>query len=263
MLSAAEAWGGRSWHEGRRSISGSANQRLNQAGKVCGGANSSPTFTVPACCGAVLQSHVDDLSQALAMTGVRGRDRRRSTAGQPDGGRCRTSMRLRQSLYVGEPVATVAADTEPARAAAAAINVTIRIAGRTIARSGAFAECRRYPREAAEYLKSSGRNQDNLCSRTSFREGDIERAGATTSFRGPLSDAAAGARPSTLWRSGRNGANGRVTLWSATNQFSGQANVSEVSQHADVAAALPHPAHRRRFGNKMEPHISRSRCYWR
>ena len=81
--------------------------------------------------------------------------------------------------YVGEPVAAVAAETEAqARAAAAAIEVDLRgIAG------GAHRRKRRLRRTPpsftstpAEYIKVFDAGTDgNLCSRTSFREGDVER----------------------------------------------------------------------------------------
>jgi len=80
--------------------------------------------------------------------------------------------------YVGEPVAAVAAETEAqARAAATAIDVTYKELPASLSPQDALAPDAAVIHEnAAEYIKVfDAGTSGNLCSRTSFREGDIER----------------------------------------------------------------------------------------
>ncbi len=233
--------------------------------KVCGSAQFIADLYRPNMLfGAVLQSpHAHarilnyDLSQALAMTGVRaivtGDDLQQNWR---MGAFIKDEHALAKGKvrYVGEPVAAVAADTEAiARAAAAAINVTYEELPAALSPEAALSPgAAVIHEEAAEYLKVfEAGTKDNLCSRTSFREGDIERGWRDSDL---IFEARYQTQPQahvSLEPCGalaEMDANGRVTLWSANQSvFRVQANVSRVSRHADVAAALPHPAHRRRL----------------
>src|SRR5580658_6718547 len=157
--------------------------------KVCGSAQFIADLYRPNMLfGAVLQSpHAHarilnyDLSQALAMTGVRAivtgddlqQNWRMGAFIKDEHALAKGKLR-----YVGEPVAAVAADTEAiARAAAAAINVTYEELPAALSPEAALSPgAAVIHEEAAEYLKVfEAGTKDNLCSRTSFREGDIER----------------------------------------------------------------------------------------
>jgi CO/xanthine dehydrogenase Mo-binding subunit len=164
--------------------------------------------------------------------------------------------------YVGEPVAAVAAETEAlARAAAAAIEVTYEELPAALSPQEALLPDAAVIHEhAAEYIKvfDAGTNA-NLCSRTSFQEGDIERGWRESDL---IFEASYQTQPQahvSLEPCGalaEMDANGRVSLWSA--------NQSVFRVQANVAESLGLPMSRLRcltpkigagFGNKMEPHV--------
>ena len=164
--------------------------------------------------------------------------------------------------YVGEPVAAVAADTEAiARAAAAAIHVTYEELPAALSPEAALSPgAAIIHEEAAEYLKVfEAGTKDNLCSRTSFREGDIERGWRDSDL---IFEARYQTQPQahvSLEPCGalaEMDANGRVTLWSANQSvFRVQANVSESLGMPMSRLRCLTPRIGAGFGNKMEPHI--------
>ena len=241
--------------------------------KVCGSAQFIADLYRPNMLfGAVLQSpHAHarilnyDLSQALAMTGVRGivtgddiQQNWRMGAFIKD----EHALAKGKVRYVGEPVAAVAADTEAiARAAAAAINVTYEELPAALSPEAALSPgAAVIHEEAAEYLKVfEAGTQDNLCSRTSFREGDIERGWRDSDL---IFEARYQTQPQahvSLEPCGalaEMDANGRVTLWSANQSvFRVQANVSESLGMPMSRLRCLTPRIGAGFGNKMEPHI--------
>jgi CO/xanthine dehydrogenase Mo-binding subunit len=164
--------------------------------------------------------------------------------------------------YVGEPVAAVAAETETlARAAAAAIEVTYEELPAALSPQEALSPDAAVIHEhAADYIKvfDAGTNA-NLCSRTSFQEGDIQRGWRESDL---IFEASYQTQPQahvSLEPCGalaEMDANGRVSLWSA--------NQSVFRVQANVAESLGLPMSRLRcltpkigagFGNKMEPHV--------
>lgn len=163
--------------------------------------------------------------------------------------------------YVGEPVAAVAADTEAiARAAAAAIEVIYEELPAALSPEQALADAAVIHEDAAAYIKvfDTG-TAGNLCSRTSFREGDIEQgwresdlifeARYQTQAQAHVSLEPCGALAEI-------DANGRVTLWSANQSvFRVQANVSESLGLRMSRLRCLTPRVGAGFGNKMEPHI--------
>src|SRR6476660_2205841 len=206
-----------------------------------------------------------DLSQALAMTGVRGivtgddiQQNWRMGAFIKD----EHALAKGKVRYVGEPVAAVAADTEAiARAAAAAINVTYEELPAALSPEAALSPgAAVIHEEAAEYLKVfEAGTQDNLCSRTSFREGDIERGWRDSDL---IFEARYQTQPQahvSLEPCGalaEMDANGRVTLWSANQSvFRVQANVSESLGLPMSRLRCLTPKIGAGFGNKMEPHV--------
>jgi aerobic-type carbon monoxide dehydrogenase small subunit (CoxS/CutS family) len=167
--------------------------------------------------------------------------------------------------YVGEPVVAVAADTETiARQAAAAIVVNYEELSTALSPEEALApEAAVIHEEAAAYIKvfDTG-TQGNLCSRTSFREGDIEQgwrdsdrifeAHYETQPQAHVSIEPCGALAEI-------DASGRITLWSANQSvFRVQANVSESLGIPMSRLRCLTPRIGAGFGNKMEPHISQS-----
>ncbi len=164
--------------------------------------------------------------------------------------------------YVGEPVVAVAADTETiARQAAAAIVVNYEELSAALSPEEALApEAAVIHEEAAAYTKvfDTG-TQGNLCSRTSFREGDIEHgwrdsdrifeAHYETQPQAHVSIEPCGALAEI-------DASGRITLWSANQSvFRVQANVSESLGIPMSRLRCLTPRIGAGFGNKMEPHI--------
>ena len=164
--------------------------------------------------------------------------------------------------YVGEPVAAVAAETEAlARAAAAAILVTFEELPAALSPQEALAPNAAIIHEhAADYIKVFDAGTcGNLCSRTSFQEGDVERGFRDSDL---IFEASYQTQPQahvSLEPCGalaEMDANGRISLWSA--------NQSVFRVQANVAESLGLPMSRLRcltpkigagFGNKMEPHV--------
>jgi CO/xanthine dehydrogenase Mo-binding subunit len=222
--------------------------------------------------GAVLQSpHAHarivnyDLSQALAIPGVRaiatGEDLQKHWR---VGAFIKDEHALAKGKvrYVGEPVAAVAADTEAiARAAAAAIDIAYEELPAALSPEAALAPSAGVIHEdAAAYIKvfETG-TRGNLCSRTSFREGDIDQgwrdsdmvfeAHYQTQPQAHVSLEPCGALAEI-------DANGRISLWSANQSvFRVQANVAESLGLAMSRLRCLTPRVGAGFGNKMEPHI--------
>ena len=164
--------------------------------------------------------------------------------------------------YVGEPVAAVAAETEAqARAAAQAVVVEYEELPAVLTPEDALrADAPILHEDLAGYFKVfDAGSERNICSRTSFREGDIDRAWETcdlvledtyeTQPQAHLAIEPCGALAEV-------DSQGRVTLWSA--------NQSVVRVQANVCESLKLPMSKLRsltprvgggFGNKMEPHV--------
>ena len=219
--------------------------QLEAQEKVCGSAQFIADLYRPNMLyGAVLQSpHAHarilkyDLSQALAIAGVRAivtgddlQENWRMGAFIKD----EHALAKGKVRYVGEAIAAVAADTEAiARKAAAAIIVTYQELPAALSPEEALLSDAAIIHEAArEYVKvfDTG-TKANLCSRTSFREGDIDQgwrdsdrvfeARYQTQAQAHVSLEPCGALAEM-------DADGRVTLWSANQSvFRVQANVSE------------------------------------
>jgi CO/xanthine dehydrogenase Mo-binding subunit len=222
--------------------------------------------------GAVLQSpHAHarilryDLSAALAIPGVRAvvtgddlQDQWRMGAFIKD----EHALAKGKVRYVGEAVAAVAADTETiARAAAAAIDVTYEELPAALSPEAALtSDAAVIHEDAAEYIKvfDTG-TAGNLCSRTSFREGDIERGWRESDL---IFEARYQTQPQahvSLEPCGalaEMDANGRITLWSANQSvFRVQANVCESLGLPMSRLRCLTPRIGAGFGNKMEPHV--------
>lgn len=168
----------------------------------------------------------------------------------------------RKVLYVGEPVAAVAAETEAeARAACRLIRVDYEELPAVLSPEEGIAEGAPILHEELEsYFKvfdagSSG----NICSRTALEEGDVAAAWAecdlieegefTTQPQAHLALEPCGALAEV-------DANGRVTLWSANQSvFRVQANVSESLGLPMSRLRCLTPRVGGGFGNKMEAHI--------
>jgi CO/xanthine dehydrogenase Mo-binding subunit len=222
--------------------------------------------------GAILQSpyaHARilgyDLSEALALPGVRA-----IVTGEDVQGAWRLGAFIKDEhalakgkvRYVGEIVAAVAADTEEiARAAVRLIQVNYEELRAVLSpEAGLVPGAPVIHEDAKEYFKvfDTG-TQDNLCSRTSFREGDLTQGwrdsdlvvehSYETQAQAHLSIEPCGALAEM-------DASGRVTLWSANQSvFRVQANVSESTglPMSRLRCLTPHVG--AGFGNKMEPHV--------
>jgi CO/xanthine dehydrogenase Mo-binding subunit len=222
--------------------------------------------------GAILQSPLPharirgyDLSEALALPGVRAivtgddlDDAHRMGAFVKD----EPAFAKGKVRYVGEIVAAVAADTEAiARQATRLIRVDYEELPAVLDPVQALApDATRVHEDAASYASAFDSGTDgNLCSRTSFRAGDIDAAWAQcdlvveghyhTQAQAHLSIEPCGALAEV-------DAAGRVTLWSA--------NQSVFRVQASVCESLGLPMTRLRcltprigagFGNKMEAHV--------
>ncbi|MDM0001748.1 xanthine dehydrogenase family protein molybdopterin-binding subunit [Variovorax sp. J22P240] len=222
--------------------------------------------------GAILQSHLPharirgyDLSEALALPGVRA-----IVTGDdlPDAHRMGAFIKDEPAFakgkvrYVGEIVAAVAADTEAiARQATRLIRVDYEELPAVLDPAEALAPgAAVVHEEASSYVKVfDAGTEGNLCSRTSFRAGDADKAWAEcdlvvegryqTQAQAHLSLEPCGALAEI-------DATGRVTLWSA--------NQSVFRVQASVCESLGLPMTRLRcltprigagFGNKMEAHV--------
>jgi len=222
--------------------------------------------------GAILQSHLPharilryDLTEALALPGVHA-----IVTGDDldDAHRMGAFIKDEQAFakgkvrYVGEIVAAVAADTEAiARQATRLIRIDYEELPAVLDPAHALAPGAAVVHDdAASYVTvfDSG-TQGNLCSRTSFRAGDVDSAWARcdlvvegsyqTQAQAHLSLEPCGALAEV-------DAAGRVTLWSA--------NQSVFRVQASVCESLGLPMTRLRcltprigagFGNKMEAHV--------
>lgn len=222
--------------------------------------------------GAILQSHLPharirgyDLREALAVPGVRA-----IVTGDdlPDAHRMGAFIKDEPAFakgkvrYVGEIVAAVAADTEAiARQATRLIRVDYEELPAVLDPAEALAPGAAVIHEdASSYVKVfDAGTEGNLCSRTSFRAGDADKAWAEcdlvvegsyqTQAQAHLSLEPCGALAEI-------DATGRVTLWSA--------NQSVFRVQASVCESLGLPMTRLRcltprigagFGNKMEAHV--------
>ena len=222
--------------------------------------------------GAILQSpyaHARilgyDVSEALALPGVRAvvtgedvREEWRLGAFIKD----EHAIAKGKVRYVGEIVAAVAADTEEiARAAVRLVRVDYEELGAVLSpEEGLAAGAPVIHEQAAQYFKvfDTG-TQGNLCSRTSFREGDVAQGwresdlivehSYETQAQAHLSIEPCGALAEV-------DAGGRVTLWSANQSvFRVQANVSESTGLSMAKLRCLTPRVGAGFGNKMEPHV--------
>jgi len=163
--------------------------------------------------------------------------------------------------YVGEPVAAVAADTEAiARAAAQAIRVDYEELPALLSPEDALDSGVHIHEGVGQYFKVfDAGSQGNLCSRTEFSEGDIERGFRESDivFENHFeTQAQAHVALEPCGALAEVDPQGRLTLWSA--------NQSVFRVQACVAEALGIPMTRIRcltpriggaFGNKMEPHV--------
>ena len=242
--------------------------------KVCGSAQFIADLYRPNMLfGAVLQSpHAHarilnyDLSQALAMTGVRGivtgddlQQNWRMGAFIKD----EHALAKGKVRYVGEPVAAVAADTEAiARAAAAAINVTYEELPAALSPEAALSPgAAVIHEEAAEYLKVfEAGTQDNLCSRTSFREGDIERGWRDSDL---IFEARYQTQPQAhVWQKWMQTAASRCGR--RTNRYFGSKPTSPSLSACRCRGCVASPrASAPVLATRWNRTSSRSRCYWR
>lgn len=164
--------------------------------------------------------------------------------------------------YVGEIVAAVAADTEEiARAAARLVRVDYEVLDAVLDPMEALRPGSALVHDDASSYAAvfdSG-TQGNVCARSSFREGDVERAWAEcdlvvegefqTQAQAHLSIEPCGALAEV-------DAAGRVTLWSANQSvFRVQANVCESLGLPMTRLRCLTPRIGAGFGNKMEAHV--------
>ncbi len=221
--------------------------------------------------GAILQSPLPharirgyDLAEALAMPGVHAIVTGDDFA-EPDrmGAFIKDEHALAKDKvrYVGEPVAAVAADTEAtARAAAQAIRVDYEELPALLSPEEALASPVHIHEGVEQYFKVfDAGSQGNLCSRTEFTEGDIERGFLESDivFENHFeTQAQAHVALEPCGALAEVDPQGRLTIWSA--------NQSVFRVQACVAEALGIPMTRIRcltpriggaFGNKMEPHV--------
>jgi len=170
-----------------------------------------------------------------------------------------TAIAKERVRYVGEPVAAVAADTEEqARAACRMIDVDYEVLPSILTPDEALDgnAVAIHPDLARYHKVFAAKSAGNVCSETSFTEGDVDAAFARCDL---VLDDCFSTQAQAMEPGGALAeidAAGRVTLWS-TNQsvFRVQANVCE-------SLALPMPKLRcltprvgGAFGNKMEAHI--------
>jgi CO/xanthine dehydrogenase Mo-binding subunit len=164
--------------------------------------------------------------------------------------------------YVGEAVAAVAADTESiARAAASAIEVTYEELPAALSPQEALAPGAAIIHEdAANFIKvfETG-TAGNLCSRTSFKEGNIEQGWRESDliFEGSYqTQPQAHVSLEPCGALAEIDASGRITLWSANQSvFRVQANVCESLGLPMSRLRCLTPRIGAGFGNKMEAHI--------
>lgn len=165
-------------------------------------------------------------------------------------------------LYLGEPVAAIAAETlEQARAAVNLIRVEYEELPAILSpEAGLAAGATILHPDVASYVKVfDAGSEGNLCSRTELTEGDVDAAWSrcavivegefTTEAQAHVSIEPCGALAEV-------DAQGRVTLWSANQSvFRVQANVCESLKLPMSRLRSLSPRVGAGFGNKMEPHI--------
>jgi CO/xanthine dehydrogenase Mo-binding subunit len=165
-------------------------------------------------------------------------------------------------LYMGEPVAAIAAETlEQARAAINLIRVEYEELPAVLSPEEGLAEGAPILHEnLADYVKVfDAGSAGNLCSRTELSQGDVDAAWAdcaiivedefTTQPQAHVAMEPCGALAEM-------DAQGRVTLWSANQSvFRVQANVCECLKLPMSRLRSLTPRVGGGFGNKMEPHI--------
>jgi CO/xanthine dehydrogenase Mo-binding subunit len=222
--------------------------------------------------GAILQSPLPharirgyDVAAALALPGVRAivtgddvDERHRMGAFIKD----EPALAKSKVRYVGEIVAAVAADSEAiARRAVRLIKVDYEELPAVLDPAQALAEGTPPIHEgSASYAKVFDAGTDgNLCSRTSFHQGDPDSAWAQCdvvvegSFR---TQAQAHLSIEPCGALAEIDAAGRVTLWSANQSvFRVQANVCESLGLPMTRLRCLTPRIGAGFGNKMEPHV--------
>jgi CO/xanthine dehydrogenase Mo-binding subunit len=165
-------------------------------------------------------------------------------------------------LYLGEPVAAIAAETlEQARAAVNLIRVEYEELPAILSPEAGLASGAAilHP-DVANYVKVfDAGSEGNLCSRTELIEGDVDAVWSrcavivegefTTEAQAHVSIEPCGALAEV-------DAQGRVTLWSANQSvFRVQANVCESLKLPMSRLRSLSPRVGAGFGNKMEPHI--------
>lgn len=165
-------------------------------------------------------------------------------------------------LYLGEPVAAIAAETlEQARAAVNLIRVEYEELPAILSPEAGLASGAAilHP-DVANYVKVfDAGSEGNLCSRTELTEGDVDAVWSrcavivegefTTEAQAHVSIEPCGALAEV-------DAQGRVTLWSANQSvFRVQANVCESLKLPMSRLRSLSPRVGAGFGNKMEPHI--------
>jgi CO/xanthine dehydrogenase Mo-binding subunit len=165
-------------------------------------------------------------------------------------------------LYLGEPVAAIAAETlEQARAAVNLIRVEYEELPAILSPEAGLAPGAAilHP-DVANYVKVfDAGSEGNLCSRTELTEGDVDAVWSrcavivegefTTEAQAHVSIEPCGALAEV-------DAQGRVTLWSANQSvFRVQANVCESLKLPMSRLRSLSPRVGAGFGNKMEPHI--------
>jgi CO/xanthine dehydrogenase Mo-binding subunit len=165
-------------------------------------------------------------------------------------------------LYLGEPVAAIAAETlEQARAAVNLIRVEYEELPAILSPEAGLAPGAAilHP-DVASYVKVfDAGSEGNLCSRTELTEGDVDAVWSrcavivegefTTEAQAHVSIEPCGALAEV-------DAQGRVTLWSANQSvFRVQANVCESLKLPMSRLRSLSPRVGAGFGNKMEPHI--------
>ena len=165
-------------------------------------------------------------------------------------------------LYLGEPVAAIAAETlEQARAAVNLIRVEYEELPAILSpEAGLTPGAAILHPDVASYVKVfDAGSEGNLCSRTELTEGDVDAAWSrcavivegefTTEAQAHVSIEPCGALAEV-------DAQGRVTLWSANQSvFRVQANVCESLKLPMSRLRSLSPRVGAGFGNKMEPHI--------
>jgi len=205
-----------------------------------------------------------DVSEALAAPGVVGV----VTGDDVPNGRMGAFIKDEHALakgkvlYLGEPVAALAAETlEQARAAVNLIRVEYEELPAVLSPEDGLAETAPILHEQLDdYIKVfDAGSAGNLCSRTVLSEGDVDAAWSdcavivedefTTQPQAHVAMEPCGALAEV-------DAQGRVTLWSANQSvFRVQANVCESLELPMAKLRSLTPRVGGGFGNKMEPHI--------